>query len=330
MVQERTRCNHLARFYRVAFDPDSAVGRANSRMKPDRRTNCRVWIVGCGDIGRRILYLFNQRGTPVCALVSSTGSAEQCRRLKTSTVVADLDTCTPRDLEILDGVDVIYLVPPPSMGVTDPRIRRFLASVRGRMRRLILISTTGVYGDCNGEWIDETMPPNPATDRGRRRLDAEVAVSAWSQQTGGSYIILRVPGIYAEGRLPVERLRKGLPVVRQSEAPYTNRIHADDLAQICICTFESDKTGVVYNATDGHPTTMTEYFNCVADALDMQRPPQISLEKAETVLSPGMLSYMRESRKIGNRKLLEAFDIQLRYPNLDVTLRQVSRLNRVT
>ena len=129
-------------------------------------------------------------------------------------------------------------------------------------------------------------------------------------------MILRVPGIYAKERLPIERLKKGMPVIHEDEAGYTNRIHADDLAQACKAAMEYETSNEIINVTDGNPSTMTDYFNQVADFTGLPRPPQISLEEAEKTLSLGMLSYMKESRRIKNDKMLELLKIKLIYPDL--------------
>ena len=129
-----------------------------------------------------------------------------------------------------------------------------------------------------------------------------------------------MPGIYGPGKLPLERLRKGLPVLREAEAPYTNRIHADDLATICVAALDSDHHNTVYNVSDGHPSTMTDYFFRVADAAGLPRPPVVSREEAQQVLSAGMLSFLQDSRRMSNQKLLRDLRVTLRYPDLDTGL----------
>lgn len=288
----------------------------------DERPARRDWIVGCGDVGRRILRMTRGRDGAFHALVRRRSSVEACVKLKAVAVAADLDRADCMTYKSVAG-RVIWLAPPPREGVRDPRIRRFLDLAGGRIERLVLIGTTGVYGDHAGRWIDEQTPPAPRTERAKRRLDAERAVAAWSARGGGTYLILRVPGIYAEDRLPVERLREGLPVAREEESPYTNRIHADDLAAICVAALECRASNLVLNATDGHPTRMTTYFNKVADALGIARPPQAPLEEVRAAATPGMLSYLNESRRIDNRLLMRTLGVSLRYPSLDATLSKV-------
>jgi nucleoside-diphosphate-sugar epimerase len=188
-------------------------------------------------------------------------------------------------------------------------------------RRIVYISTSAVYGDCGGAWITEAQELKPTTERGYRRLDAERQLTAWCQAHKTQWIILRVPGIYGPGKLPFARLRKGTPVLREEDAPYTNRIHADDLATICIAAMSSNKSNTVYNVSDGHPGNMTDYFFRVADAAGLPRPPVVNREEAQAVLSPGMLSFLQDSRRMSNRKLLAELDIVLLFPDLESGLR---------
>jgi len=218
----------------------------------------------------------------------------------------------------LTGRRVFHLAPPPGQGTEDWVTRRLIAAFahHGHPRRIVYISTTGVYGDCGGAWVDETWPTRPSAERARRRVDAEQRLREWSRTPGASLVTLRVAGIYGPGRLPVERIRQGLPLVRESEAPYSNRIHVADLVQVCIAAMERGLDGAVYNACDDEPTTMTDYFFQVADALGLPRPPVIPLAEGEGQLSPGMLSYMQESRRLSNRRLRDELGLALAFPTL--------------
>ena len=134
---------------------------------------------------------------------------------------------------------MLYLAPPPATGHTDPRLRALLAALSRRTppARVVYASTTGVYGDCRGEWVTETRALNATTDRARRRVDAESHLRAWGRATGVRVTTLRIPGIYAQrprGRRPRDRVRRGTPVLAAEDDGYTNHIHADDLARACI------------------------------------------------------------------------------------------------
>jgi nucleoside-diphosphate-sugar epimerase len=271
-------------------------------------------IVGCGYVGRRVAALYRSQGEPVTGVVRTAASAEQLAAAGIVPLQADLDG----DFELpAHAPRVLYLVAPPDEGTMDPRIGRFLEAAQRRgVRRIVYLGTTGVYGDCGGDWVDEDRPVRPSVDRARRRWDAETRLREWSARTGGELVILRVAGIYGPGRLPLERLRSGLPMVAQDEAPWTNRIHADDLAAVCVAAMERGRNGAVYNVSDGHPGNMTDYFNRVADATGLPRPPVIRMADAGGRLSEGLLSYLRESRRLSNRRMLDELGVVLRYPTL--------------
>lgn len=277
-----------------------------------------VLIIGCGDIGRRVAALALKQGARVTALTRSPEHAEVLRGLGIHPVVGDLDGGLPVPSLPTRGATVFYLAPPPGGGESDPRVRVFGASVDPgeEPARLIYLSTTGVYGDCGGVLIDEESPINPETARGRRRLDAERLLAAWGEGRNIGVTILRVAGIYGPGRLPLDKLRSGQPVLRQSEAPCSNRIHADDLARVCLAAAERGRAGAVYNVCDGEEGTMTDYFNAVAAAYGLPAPPQVSREEAREVMNPLLFSYNSESRRIDNRRMREELGVELLYPTL--------------
>ena len=277
-----------------------------------------VLIVGCGDIGERVARLERSEGRAVAGLVRSEKSARRLRAVGIQPITVDLDVPAPlNDLHVKDAV-VYYFAPPPGEGVTDPRMETFVSVLTpsNLPQRIVLISTTGVYGDCHGEWVTEDRPPNPQADRARRRLAAETTLRHRSGKSGVSIVILRVPGIYGRGYLPEERLRSGEPVLREDESPFSNRIHADDLAHVCVAAARHAHPGLLYNVSDGHPTTMTDFFFRVADVLGIPRPPAVTMEEARRRLGKGMLSYLAESKRIDNRRMREELGVELMYPDL--------------
>jgi nucleoside-diphosphate-sugar epimerase len=279
--------------------------------KPDNP----VLIVGCGYIGQRVAALLKKCGRSVTGLVRSAESAHELAGSGIETLVCDLDRDIP---PLASGFrDIFYFAPPPGEGATDTRMTHLLAALAHAPRRIVYISTSAVYGDCNGAWIDEDQPVQPTTARGQRRLDAERQLQAWALAHGAQWIILRVPGIYGPGKLPLARLRQGLPVLREDQAPYTNRIHGDDLAVICVAAMDSEQADTVYNVSDGRPGNMTDYFFRVADAAGLPRPPVVSRDEAGALLSAGMLSFLNDSRRMRNYRLLKELGIVLRYPDLD-------------
>ncbi|HWU68948.1 MAG TPA: SDR family oxidoreductase [Stenotrophobium sp.] len=268
-----------------------------------------VLIVGCGDIGTRVAVRLRAMGREVTGVVRSDQSAADLRSRGIAARPADLDEPAALPATPL----VFYFAPPPAAGETDTRLRAALAQWPAGATRIVYISTSGVYGDCAGRWIDETEPLKPLSARARRRLDAERALAQW----GGDHVLLRVPGIYGPGRLPLARLREALPVILESESPYTNRIHADDLAEAALHAAVFGRAGAAYNISDGRPTTMCDYFTRCARLLGMPPPPQVTRAEARRVFTPAMWSFMEESKRLLNRRMLDELRYLPRYPDLE-------------
>lgn len=275
-------------------------------------------IVGCGDLGGRLAARAQAHGEPVQCLVRSPARAAALSAAGHDAYSLDLDGDGLALPEAWNPRRIYYLAPPPREGRDDPRVGRLLAALpAGRSRRIVYISTTGVYGDCHGEWVDETRPVHPQADRARRRLAAEERLRAWRTRGGGELVVLRVAGIYGPGKLPLERLARREPMVAASEAPWTNRIHVDDLVAVCEAAMATGRDGEVYNVSDGHPGNMRDYFDRVADLCDLPRAPLVRLAEAEGRLSVGLMSYLAESRRLDNAKMLDELGVRLRYPDLE-------------
>lgn len=268
----------------------------------------RALIVGCGDVGLRVAQRLLTMGREVTGVVRSDQSAADLRQAGITTLQIDLDTEAPPAIAPL----LFWFAPPSNAGNSDLRLRQFLNAHRNTDMRIVYISTSGVYGDCEGRWIDEDAPLQPISARAQRRLDAEQALAAWD----GDYVILRVPGIYGPGRLPVERLQKQLPVVRAEESPFTNRIHSDDLAEAALHAAAYGTRAAAYNISDGNPTTMCDYFTRCAALLDLPAPPQVSMDEARRIFTPAMWSFMEESKRLKNDRMLLQLGFAPRYPDL--------------
>lgn len=284
-----------------------------------------ILIVGCGDIGVRVARLEQAQGRAVAGLVRNDAGAGRLRDFDVTPVMGDLDD--PDSLIALPsaGTLLYYFAPPPGGGPWDTRMRNFCASI-GRDQapdKVVYISTSGVYGDCGGAWVTEETPVNAQTSRARRRLDAEAALTEWGGRLGVPVVILRVTGIYGPGRLPLARLQERHPVLREEESPPTNRIHADDLAAVCVGAAERGAPGEVFNVSDGQPGTMSQFFNVAADLLGLTRPPQVTMAEARGVMTPMMLSYLTETRRMDNRRMRERLGVTPRYPDLESGLKNV-------
>ncbi|HET9975994.1 MAG TPA: NAD-dependent epimerase/dehydratase family protein [Burkholderiaceae bacterium] len=289
----------------------------------------RLLIVGCGDIGLRVLALVRKRWR-VLALTSNPARVAELRHAGALPLVADLDR--PASLGRLAGLasHVLHLAPPPRDGRTDPRTRALLAALaRGALpTRLVYASTSGVYGDCAGARVDETRAPNPASDRAWRRLDAEDAVRHFGRTHGVIASVLRVPGIYALDRAggdPRERVARATPLLAANEDVYTNHIHADDLARICVAALLRGAPQRVYHASDDSSLKMGEHFDAVADAFGLPRAPRLPRTELARRLTPLQMSFLAESRRLVNRRLSAELRVTLAYPTPGVAWGLASR-----
>ena len=277
-------------------------------------------IVGCGDVGLRVVRALGGR-LRVVALTSSPARCAALRAAGVRPVVGDLDDA--RTLGRLSGLAdaVLYLAPPPASGHADPRLRALLAalSLRTPPRRVVYASTTGVYGDCRGEWVTETRPLNPGTDRARRRVDAESHLRAWGRATGARVSVLRIPGIYAgdrEGGRPQDRVRRGTPVLAAGDDGYTNHIHADDLARACIAALWRGRAQRVVQVCDDSDLKTGDYYDLVADLGGLPRPARVSRAQAGEHFSAAQWSFLNESRRLSNERMKRELRVALRWPTV--------------
>ncbi|MFM8899052.1 MAG: SDR family oxidoreductase [Burkholderiales bacterium] len=278
-------------------------------------------IVGCGDVGMRVVKLLNKE-VRVLALTSSPQRHALLRAAGVVPLPGDLDDAAT--LSRLAGLAdvVLHLAPPPNTGDRDTRTANLLAALArrpSRLTHLVYGSTTGVYGHCHGERFDEARTVNPQTPRAQRRVNAEQQIRWFGRKHGVATTVLRIPGIYAtdrEGGHPRERLARGTPVLQAEDDVYTNHIHADDLARACIAALFRGRAQRVVHVCDDTELTMGDYFDLAADMVGLPRPERISREQAQAQLSPMLLSFMSESRRLRNDRLKNELRLRLRYPTV--------------
>ncbi len=284
-------------------------------------------IIGCGDIALRASSLLRDHYRLV-GLCRRTEGLDQLRSHGITPILGDLDNLN--SLSKIAGVAhaVLHLAPPPDRGTRDSRTAHLLTALTkqsrslGRMlpQQLVYISTSGVYGDCGGALIGENHPINPQSDRAIRRVDAEGQLRGWGHRNRVNVSILRVPGIYADDRLPLARLREGVAALIPGEDSYTNHIHADDLALSTVAALRYGRPGRVYHICDDSELKMGEYFDLVADHFGLPHPPRIPRAEAQGRISPGMLSFMRESRRLTNTRMKSELHLNLHYPTVSDAL----------
>ena len=287
---------------------------------PARFRRARVLIVGCGDVGLRVAHALSGR-VRLLALTSSADRVEALRRHGITPLQGNLDA--PDSLRRLAGLAtrVVHLAPPPGQGWQDARTLALTRALRRRSlpQALVYGSTSGVYGDCQGEVALETRATNADTARARRRVDAENAIRFFGRTTQVCSSILRIPGIYApdrEGGTPRARLLKGTPVLQAEDDVYTNHIHADDLARACLAALWRGKPQRVYNVNDDSHLKMGDYFDLAADLYGLPRPPRVPRNTAKDQLPLMLLSFMSESRRMDNTRLKRELRLTLRYPTV--------------
>ncbi len=272
----------------------------------------RLLIIGCGDVGLRLIPLLRARFR-IFALTSQPERLSELRSAGAIPLLGNLDN--PESLYRLKGLAdlVVHLAPPPAQGTLDQRTRNLVA-ILPRHGRLVYVSTTGVYGDCKGAYFDETRPVAPVNARAQRRVDAEQVLRRWARHNEGRLSILRVPGIYAADRLPLERLRLGTPALLDSEDVYTNHIHADDLAQIIALALFRAQPLRIYHTVDDSCLKMGDYFDQVATAFKLPLPPRVPRTELSKQVSPMLLSFMSESRRLANDRMKIELGVRLRWP----------------
>jgi nucleoside-diphosphate-sugar epimerase len=277
-----------------------------------------VFIAGCGYIGERIARSYQESGAEVTCMVRSPEHGSRLESTGFTTVVSALDDVAALPPLNLTDCILFYLVPPPGGGIADSRARNFIAQISETEKpaKIVYMSATSVYGGAGGDVVTEESPTIPDSAMGKRRLDAEAAFREYGVAGNVPVVILRVSGIYGPGRLPLMQISQGQPLLNEDESGPSNRIHADDLAAVSIAAAEDGLDDEIFNISDGHPSSMTSYFNACADALGLPRQPQVTLNEARQVMSPLMFSYVNQSRVVDNRRMMDRLNVKLRYENL--------------
>ena len=280
-------------------------------------------IIGCGDIGFRVareLILLNHQ---VEATIHYEEGTKVPQSIGINTIIANFDYQEDVPELPLRGKRLFYFMPPQGGGSSDYRMLNFCRKLSpdNYPAKMVYISTSGVYGDCGDTLVTEETPLNPMTSRAKRRVSAENQLREQADKFGFELIILRVTGIYGPGRLPIAQLQKGHEVLIAEDAPRTNRIHSLDLVQICLAAMKKGENGDIFNVCDGEESSMSQYFMAVAERFDLPQPRQLSWAEAEKVMNPLTFSFLKESRRMSNQKMVEKLGIKLKCPTLQEGLR---------
>lgn len=284
------------------------------RFQTEKSGKPRLMIVGCGDIGMRIVRMLHRRFR-IYAVTRQSDRVGELRAAGAIPIVADLDQASSVARLARLASTIIHLAPPQSDGVTDRRTRHLTAALPAHSN-LVYVSTSGVYGDCGGAVVAETRAPDPQNDRAKRRVDAEQTLRSWARRSKSRLSILRVPGIYAAERLPIERLSKGVPALQQQDDVFTNHIHADDLASIVVLAMTRGAPCRVYHAVDDSCMKMGDYFDAVAQEFKLPKVLRLPRAELKNQVSPMLWSFMTESRRLTNCRIKDELGVRLRYPRV--------------
>ncbi|HQT81456.1 MAG: NAD(P)-dependent oxidoreductase [Ferrovum sp. 37-45-19] len=275
-------------------------------------------IIGAGDVAARMIPLIGHR-VRLFALCRHPEKASFWRSLGVIPIVGDLDN--PNSLKRIAGIahGIFHFAPPNAQGINDFRTRHLISALsrsNSLPQRLIYISTTGVYGDHQGRWVDETTPTHPTSGRAKRRVDAENQLRQFAKRKAIKLTILRAPGIYAENRLPLTRLIEKLPLIIAEEDTWSNHIHALDLARAAVLSMYQPYHSRVYNVVDNQPMQIGEFYDYLADFLKLSRAPRLTKSQVKTTINEISWSFMAESRKIANLRLVKELSFEFLYPSV--------------
>lgn len=268
-------------------------------------------VAGTGYSGSRVLASLpkeNAIGLSRSAVTSTGGHR---------VLQADLDADSRPDLAP-DGDYVLLYTVPPAAASPDSRLARLLEMLQPAPLRVVYLSTSGVYGNCDGRLTDESATVRPRTARARRRAAAEEMLRQWCSSNSCEVTVLRVPAIYGPGRLGLERIRTAMPVIADEDAPPGNRIHVDDLVECCIAALNCAKPAGVYNVGDGDFRTAGWFARTVARLSGLPPRPEISMQQALQTFSAQRLSFLRESRRLDNARMRELLGIGPRDPETGI------------
>lgn len=264
-------------------------------------------VAGAGYLGRRVLEALPDRATV------AIGRREPPAGTARAFMALDLDSPIDAPVTIDQPYALLYTAPPPATGSDDPRLERLLVNLATPPMRLVLISTTGVYGDRGGEDVRETDPVSPDSDRAKRRVAAEQHAAAFASKAGIPLVILRVPGIYGPGRLGLDRLAAGGEVLADADSGPGNRIHVDDLVTCCLAALREDSEPGVYNVGDGDNRSSAAFSRAIAELAGLPAPISLSLEEARRRWSPMRFSFALESRRVDTGKMQRVLGVSPRY-----------------
>ena len=280
----------------------------------------RLFIFGLGYSGLEIARLARAAGWSVAGTVTS---ADKAATLRAGGIDAQpFDGSAPLAAEsIASATHILCSIAPGTTG--DPALKH-CADLMGRARWLGYLSTTGVYGDTAGAWVDETATPRPTQPRSIERLATERAWQKLAEKTGAAVDVFRLPGIYGPGRSAVDQVKAGTARRIDKPGQVFSRIHIEDIATTVVAAITTPHASAIYNVVDDLPASSSDLIAYACDLLGKPVPPEIPWAEIEPTMSAMARSFYSENRRVKNDRLKRELGVVLRYPTYREGLRAIA------
>ena len=281
----------------------------------------RLFCFGFGYSAEALARRLSARASTIAGTRTSLAGAEPLLGARLAEFQGDGASGEVRSL--LDGTThLLVSVPPDIEG--DMVLRHFRDDLAAlpELAWVGYLSTVGVYGDCQGQWVDETSPTRPTSERSLRRVLAEQAWLAFGAETGRRVEIFRLAGIYGPGRSVIDNLKAGTARRVVKPGQVFNRIHVDDIARVLAAAIDTPAGHSVYNVSDDEPAPPQDVVAYAAELLGLPVPPEIPFEQAG--LSGMAASFWAESKRVSNARIKTALGVKLAYPTYREGLRAIT------
>ncbi len=279
-----------------------------------------LFIFGLGYSGLEIAWLAKTEGWTVAG---TCRSAEKAARLREGGIAAHVfDGTVPLPAVAFGDIShVLCTIAPGRAG--DPALR-LCGPMLKQARWLGYLSTTGVYGDHGGGWVDEDTPPNPGQPRSIERLTAERGWQAMALEAGAKLDIFRLPGIYGPGRSTLDQVKAGTARRIDKPGQFFARAHVADIAATVVAAMTAPHPGSIYNVADDLPVSTGEVVAFACELLGLPVPPSIPWDVAAPTMSDMARSFYSESRRVRNERIKRELGVVLRYPTYREGLRAIA------
>ncbi|MBS82680.1 MAG: hypothetical protein CMD65_00915 [Gammaproteobacteria bacterium] len=281
-------------------------------------SNENILLAGYGYLGQYIIEEINN--TKKNYNITTLSRSNKISAANINHITSNFDENTR--IEFDNNSRVIYMAPPSNATLEDTRLQNFLSNiVSSEIKSLLYISTSGIYGNHNGLSVNENTKPTPNTNRAKRRLDAEEKIKVFAEEKNISYVILRVPGIYGPDRLPIDKIKKNIPLIKIDESPLTNLINVKDLARLVIATQTNNLENEIINVSDGKPIKVTNYYLKICNVMNFAIPNFISINEAKKIFDEKRLSFLLESRSLDVTKMKKLLPGCIKFENLETGIK---------